>query len=147
MYFSMGFIVQRAEFTCCRCCLCFYYVWKRFHALEIQDALLQTQRNTGDMCIRLCYTAVSTAIRPLFVESLHWVVFVVCVLSLPLGEVNVRLFYGKSQGCSGNVIKMLWIWMSEIGSSIPGMDRQFYLLCRVQNGSGTHPVGTGVLTR
>jgi len=59
----------------------------------------------------------------------------------------VRLFYGKSQSCSGNVIERLGIGMSEIGSSIPGMDRHSYRLCRVQIGSRTHPVGTGVLTR
>ena len=137
----MGFIVQRAEFACSRGRLCFYFVWKKFHAVEIQDALLQTQRNTGNMCIRLYYTAVSTAVRPLFVEPLHWDVFLVCVLCIPLGEVNIRLCHSKSRGCSGNVIKRLWIGISEIGSSIPDMDRQSYLLCRVQIGSGTPPNG------
>lgn len=129
---------------------CFYYVWERFHAMEIQEALLQTQRNTCNMCIRLYYTAVSTEVRPLFVEPLPWVVFVVCVLCILLGAVNIQLFRCKSQGCSGNVIKRLWIAISEKGSSIPGLDRQSYLLRRVQTGSGTYPasysIGTGDLT-
>jgi hypothetical protein len=72
---------------------------------------------------------------------------VVCVLCIPLGEVNVQLFHGESQGCSGNIIKRLWIGISEIVNSIPAMDIQSYLLYRVQIDSGNHPMVTGVLTR
>ena len=124
----MGFIVQRADFGCCRGLLCFYYVWKRFHAVEIQEALLQTQRNAGNMCIRLYYTAVSYEVWPLFVWSLHWVVLVVCVLCIPFRAVHIRWFHGKSQGCSDNIIKRQWVGISEIGSSISGIVGRCYLL-------------------